>query len=66
MSLPTEGEVFAQLIEFLRKAQESTAMLSHLSGANDRKTASKGWLVVSEQLKAMQRVVTQIATGKLN
>lgn len=65
MSIPTEGEEYAKLIEYIRKAQESAAMLAHLCKANDKSVAARGWLVISEQMKRMQRVVTQIASGKL-
>lgn len=66
MSIPTEGDLFAKLIEYLRLSQETTATLSHLAAANDRGLTSRGWLAVSEQMKVMQRVVTKIATGKLH
>lgn len=65
MSLPTEGEEYAKLIEHLRLAQECAATLSHLTGLNDRKPTSRGWLLVQENLKRMQYVVTEIAKGKL-
>ncbi len=66
MSVPTEAEVYTQLMEYLRKAQEAAATISHLTGLNSSKAATtRGWLIISEQLKAMQRVVTSIAVGKL-
>lgn len=65
MSIPTEGEEYAKLIEWIRKAQESAATLAHLCKANDKGIAARGWLIVSEQLKYFQHVVTKIATGKL-
>ena len=62
----TEAEVYTQMMEHLRKAQECAATISHLTGLNSAKTATtRGWLVVSEQLKAMQRAITAIAVGKL-
>ena len=64
MSLPTEGDEYTKLMEHLRKGQEACAMLSHLTGLNDRPTVSKGWLMVSEMLKKMQHTVTDIAVGK--
>ena len=66
MSIPLEGDEFSKLIEHLRKAQESCAMLAHLAGSNDRKLVSNGWLQVSEGLKKMQRVVIAIASGKMH
>lgn len=68
MSLPTQGETFAKLIEYLRKAQEEAATMSHLlnaAGNNRDKLLAKGWLVISEGLKAMQFKVTQLAQGRM-
>ena len=65
MSIPTHGEEFAKLIEYLRKSQECCAMLSHLAQANDSRTIGLGWLTVSEGLKRMQHNVTLLAQGKL-
>ena len=64
--LPTEGETYQKLIELLREAQEQSAMLSHLRGLNNGVAAARGWLVISEQLKAMQRAVIAVAVGKLS
>ena len=65
MRAPTKGELFAQLIEHLRKAQEACANLSHLT-ADERKSTSRGWLAVSEGLKKTQHIVTQIAMEKMH
>lgn len=65
MSVPTRGETFAQLIEYLRLAQEAAAILSHLDRANDQRTNALGWMAVSEGLKLMQHNVTQLATKAL-
>lgn len=64
-SIPTPGEEFAKLIEFLRKAQESASMIAHLESANDKRNLAIGWLAVSEQLKLTQHAVTRLAQGKL-
>lgn len=70
MTTPTTGETFGQLIEYLRKAQESSAMLAHLhadDGGSRGKTMHIGWLAVSEGLKLMINNVTKLATkGRLN
>lgn len=66
MSIPTEGETFSKVIEYIRKAQEETATLSHLTGLNGHAAAAQGWLAVSEQLKVMQRVIIQIAKRKMS
>ena len=65
MSVPTSGECFAKLIEYIRKAQEESAMLAHLANANDDRVLAKGWLTVSELFKKMQRQVTGLATKGL-
>jgi len=66
MSIPTTGEEYSRLIEFLRKAQEASAMLAHLENANDKRRIAIAWLAVSENLKKTQHLVTNLAMGKLN
>lgn len=64
MSLPSTSEEFSRLIEYLRRAQESSATLAHLH-RDDPKTGrvkALGWLAVSEALKKMQHNVTMLAT----
>jgi len=65
-SVPTASEKYAELMEHLRKAQEASAMLSHLERANDQQLIAQGWLAVSEMLKRMLHQVTQLAMGKLH
>lgn len=65
MSIPTQGESFAKLMEHLRYAQEDAATLAHLANANDNRALAKGWLAVSEMFKKVQHQVTLLATGKL-
>lgn len=62
MSVPTQGEAYARLMENLRYAQENAAMLAHLANANDDRTMAMGWLSVSELFKKVQRQVTDLAT----
>ena len=64
MSLPSRGETFAKLIEFLRKAQEEAATLAHLTRDED-KFQAQGWLAVSEMLKNTQIGVTKLATKRI-
>lgn len=66
MSIPTEGDLYAQIIEHIRKVQELTAMMGHLTGENNRRITSNAWLKVSENFKMVQHVVTQIAMGKMH
>lgn len=68
MSVPTRGETYSQLLEYLIKAQESCAMLAHLHNTEESdidKTLAHGWLGISELLKKMQHKVTQMAMGRL-
>lgn len=65
MGVPTQGEVFSQLLEYMRKAQEASATLSHLAGLNDDKRVAMGWFAISENFKHQIKVVTQIAMGKM-
>lgn len=63
MAIPTSGEVFAQLIEHIVKAQEASAMLAHLE-ADNNKLQSQGWLAVSEMFKMTRENVTKLAMRK--
>lgn len=67
MNIPTKAEKYNELIEYLRKAQEASAMLAHLSNADGDKMGrliARGWLGIEELLKRMIHQVTQLATGK--
>lgn len=66
MSIPTTGESFAKLIEYIRKAQEEAATLAHLHNANDQRVLARGWLSISEMLKKTQHTIIQIASGKMH
>ena len=68
MSIPTHGESYSKLIEYLRKAQEEAGTLAHLrraEGDAKGRMLADGWLAVSEGLKRMQSVVITIASGRL-
>jgi hypothetical protein len=63
--LPTEGLTYAKLLEHLREAQECAAMMAHLRQAQGTladTAIANGWLAVSEQLRRMAFVITQLAT----
>lgn len=64
MSVPTQGEEYAKLMENLRHAQENCAMLAHLTRDEDRLRA-QGWLGISELIKRMLIQVTKLAMRKL-
>jgi len=65
MSIPTQGETYARLLEYLRKAQEEAAMMAHLLQANDSTRLALAWLAVSENMKKMQHHLTILAQGRL-
>jgi hypothetical protein len=65
MSIPTQGEAYSKLMEYLRLAQEEAATLAHLANANDDRKLALGWLKVSENFKSMQHSVTILATRGL-
>lgn len=62
MSVPTQSETFSKLIEHIVKAQEESAMMSHLAMANDDRQLGESWLKVSENFKKMQHTLTLLAT----
>ena len=62
--VPTAGETYAQLMEFIRQAQESAAMMAHLVRDDNRELA-KQWLAVSENFKKMQHSLTKLAMGRM-
>jgi hypothetical protein len=61
----TQGETYMKLMDHLREAQECAAVLSHLTGLNDEKLLSQGWLGISEMFKLIQGQVTKLATKGL-
>ena len=63
MSVPTPSEKFAELLEYLRKAEEASAMLGHLE-ADNNKLQSHGWLAVSQMLQMTIVNVTKLAVRK--
>jgi hypothetical protein len=65
MSIPTQGEEFTKIIEYLRKAQESMAMIAHLE-RDGNPILAKGWLAWSEQMGNIVLMVTKFAQRGLN
>jgi len=64
MSIPTQGEQFAILLDHLRRAQEASAMLAHLVRDNDALQA-QGWLAISELMRKVQHEVTNLARRRM-
>jgi hypothetical protein len=63
MRTPTEGDVFKELIDNLRKAQDNCATLGHLTRDNDAVRAH-GWLAMSELLGRAVHNVIELASPK--
>lgn len=63
MSVPTRGEEYTKLMEWLHRAQESASMLAHLyrDDPSTGRAMATGWLTISEGLKLMQKNVTDMA-----
>lgn len=66
MSLPTQGETYAKILDHLIKLQEEAAMMAHLVSANDDRRLAMQWLTVSDYFKKMQHALTGLASGRLN
>jgi len=58
----SEGECFAQLIAYVRKAQEAAAMMGHLKKAQGDEHIGQGFLAISEMLKLTAHNVTKLVT----
>ncbi len=60
----TRGEAYAKLLEFLREAQDQALVLAHLhntESSDHDKASARGWLMIAEQLRRMQHVITDLA-----
>jgi hypothetical protein len=67
--LPTRGLTFAKLTEHLREAEECCAMMAHLvkaEGTIADEALGNGWILISQNLEKVRKVVTQMAMGRLN
>ena len=69
MSVPTQGEVYARLIDRLRLIQEDAAMLGHLaksmSSSSKDNAVGDGWIAVSEMFKRIGFQCIKLGQGKL-
>lgn len=61
----SESDTFAQMLEYLRMAEEAAYTIGHLRKANDDNLTGQGWLAIGEMLKLTQRNITKLATGPL-
>lgn len=67
--LPTLGLMYEQMLEHLRQMQENAAMCAHLTKTEDGikdVAISNGWLLIAEQMRRIEIVVTNLAQGRLN
>lgn len=65
--MPTQGQAYAKLIHHLREAQDTAALLAHLTraqGSTKDHVMATGWLMVEDMLKRMCHNVTNLAIGK--
>jgi hypothetical protein len=61
----SESDTFAQLLEYLRMAEEACYTLGHIRKANDDNLTGQGFLAVGEMFKLTQHNVIKLATGKI-
>jgi len=60
-----EGATFAQLIEYLRLAQEAAATIGHYKKSQDDTLRGQGFLAIAEMLGMTCTKVTDLATRGL-
>lgn len=60
----SEADTFAQLLEYLRLAEEAAYTIGHLRKANDDETCGQGFLAIGEMLKMTQVNVTKFVTKR--
>ncbi len=61
----SEADTFAQLLEYLRMAEEACYTIGHLRKANDDSLSGDSWIVVGQMLRKMLYNITQLATSSL-
>ena len=60
----SEADTFAQLLEYLRLAEEASYSIGHLRKANDDNLTGQGFLAIGQMLRNVQRGVLSLATSK--
>ena len=66
--LPTRGETYAQLNEYLIRCQELAAMMGHLhntEGSAKDQILARGWLATAEMFRRIQFQVAELVKGTL-
>jgi len=61
----SEADTYAQLLEYLRLAEEAAYTIGHLRKANDDELTGQGWLAIGEMLRLTGINVTNLATRKM-
>ena len=61
----SEADTFAQLVEYLRMAQEAAYTLGHLRKANDDELTGQGFIAIGEMFHKVRSQITKLATGKI-
>ena len=67
--LPTQGQAYEKLIHHLREAQDTAALLAHLTRAQGSvrdNLIANGWVSIHELIGKMCHNVTDIAQGHIN
>lgn len=62
----SEGETYAQLMEYIRLAAEACYSLGHYSKANDDWTRGQGFLAVGQLLEKVNLEITKLAMGRMS
>jgi hypothetical protein len=60
----SEGETFAQLIEYLTLAEEASNIIGHLRKANDDQFLGQGFLAIGEMLHKTRMNVIKLSMSK--
>lgn len=60
-----EAATYAQLLDYLRMAEECCYVIGHYRKAQDDKLTGQGWLAIGEMVKMMSTNITNLATKRL-
>jgi hypothetical protein len=67
--LPTRGLTYQKMLDNLRECQELAAIMSHLVGLEGTiadQALAQGWIKIAENFARIEKVITHMATGRLN
>ena len=60
-----EAATYAQLLDYLRMAEEACYVLGHYRKAQDDPLTGQGWLAIGEMLRMTSTNITNLATRRL-